>query len=89
MASILAAILAVDPPAGGVSPLAWVIISALALALTVVVPALWHRGNKMYDMVYADLKACTESKATHEEDVVGVLKVLRIQMEKARGGKAR
>ena len=76
-------------PAGGVSPLAWVIIGTLSAVLATVVPALWHRGNKINDQMYADLKECNEKKAEQEEEVLGLLKVLRIQMEESKGGKKR
>ncbi len=80
-------LLATDPPSGGLSPLAWGIIVVLAGALGAVVPALWHRGNKIQDRMYDDLKECNEKKAQSEEDLLGLLKVLRIQMEASRGGK--
>ena len=72
-------------PAGAISPLAWVIIVALASVLTTVSTALWVQNNKMY----ADLKACNSKHIDREVEVVGLLKVLRLQMEKARGGKPR
>jgi len=86
---LVAAIAASAPPDGGVSPLAWVIISALAAVVAGVVPALWIRGNKMQDRMYADLKACNEKKTEQEEEVLGLLKVLRLQMEQSRGGRSR
>ena len=72
-----------DPPAGLISPLAWAIISALATACTVAIPALWYRGNKIQDQMYQDLKVCNEKNAQSEEDILGLMKVLRLQMEKA------
>ena len=75
------------PPAGGISPLAWVIIVALATTLASVTAALWARGNKIQDRMYEDLKACNEKRAQTEEDVLGLLKVLRLQMEASKGGK--
>lgn len=77
-----------NPPEGGVSPLAWVIIGTLATVVASVVPALWLRGNKMQDRMYADLKDCNEKRAEQEEEVLGLLKVLRLQMEQSRGGKS-
>jgi hypothetical protein len=78
-----------DPPSGGVSPLAWAIIGALVAALSAVVPALWVRGNKISDRMYADLKECNEKKAEQEEEVLGLLKVLRVQMEDSKEGRKR
>lgn len=79
----------VDPPSGGVSPLAWVIIGTLAAVIAAVVPALWVRGNKLSDRMYADLKECNEKRAEQEEEVLGLLKVLRLQMEDSKGSKKR
>lgn len=76
---------AVDPPSGGVSPLAWVIIGALATALVAV--CLFAKG--WVDRLYGDLKACQAARADQEEEVLGMLKVLRLQMERSRGGKER
>jgi hypothetical protein len=72
----------VDPPTGGVSPLAWVIIMALVGAIGTIcgVAMGWIRT------MYADLKACNAARADSEEDTLGLLKVLRAQMEKSRGG---
>ncbi len=78
-----------DLPTGGVSPLAWVIIGALCTVIAAVIPALWSRGNKISDQMYADLKECNEKRAEQEEEVLGLLKVLRLQMEQSKGGKAR
>ena len=75
------------PPQGGISPLAWVIILALAGVIAAVVPALWVRGNKMQDRMYEDLKECNQKRAEAEEDLLGLLKVLRLQMEASKGGK--
>jgi hypothetical protein len=75
------------PPSGGISPLAWAIIVPLAAALGAVVPALWARGNKIQDRMYEDLKACNEKRAKTEDDILGLMKVLRLQMEASRGGK--
>lgn len=85
--SVICEVMKVDPPSGGISPLAWVIIIALGGVLSAVVPALWLRGNKMQDKMYEDLKACNESKKKSEEDVLGLMKVIRLQMEHSRGGK--
>ena len=76
-----------DPPAGGISPLAWVIILALVAVIAGVIPALWIRGNKIQDKMYEDLKVCNEKRAKTEDDVLGLMKVLRLQMEASRGGK--
>jgi len=78
---------ATAPPAGGISPLAWAIIVALATTLVSVTTALWFRGNKIQDKMYEDLKTCNEKRAQTEEDVLGLMKVLRLQMEASRGGK--
>lgn len=78
------AVARVDPPAGGISPLAWAIIGALAAAIGAAVPALWYRGNKIQDQMYEDLKTCNERKAQLEEDLLGLLKVLRLSMEQSR-----
>ncbi len=76
-----------DPPVGGISPLAWAIILALAGVCATVIPALWVRGNKIQDRMYEDLKACNQKRAQSEEDMLGLMKVLRLQMEASRGGK--
>ena len=89
MVLCLALSLLEDPPSGGVSPLAWVIIVVLAGALGAVVPPLWLRGNKIQDRMYADLKECNEKKTEQEEEILGLLKVLRLQMEQSKGGKQR
>lgn len=78
---------AVAAPVGGVSPLAWVIIVALAVVIMGAVPTLWYRGNKIQDQMYEDLKACNEKRLQSEEDQLGLLKVLRVQMEHSKGGK--
>lgn len=79
--------MAADPPGGGVSPLAWTIIGALVVVITIAIPAIWNRGNKIHDQLYADLKDCNEKRLKSEEDMLGMLKVVRIQMEQSRGGK--
>jgi hypothetical protein len=76
-------------PDGGISPLAWVIIGALVAAISAAVPALWYRGNKIQDKMYEDLKICHEKRVQSEDDQLGLLKVLRLQMEASRGGKKR
>lgn len=75
------------PPSGGISPLAWAIIGSLATVCATVIPALWHRGNKIQDQMYEDLKTCNEKCAQSEEDQLGLLKVLRLQMEASKEGK--
>ena len=75
------------PPVGVVSPLAWSIIGVLAGVCATVIPALWYRGNKIQDKLYEDLKECNDKKRKSEEDVLGVLKVLRLQMEQSKGGR--
>lgn len=87
--AVVLGVATVDPPGGGVSPLAWVIIGALATVVGTVVPALWYRGNKIHDKMYADLKECNEKKTEQEEEMLGLMKVLRLQMEQSRGGKPR
>jgi hypothetical protein len=83
--SLVMAVQAVNPPAGGVSPLAWVIIGALVVALL----GVCSFGKYWTDRMYKDLKECNEKRLDSEEDILGVLKVLRISMEQSRGGKAR
>lgn len=85
--SLMMEVAAVDPPTGGISALAWVIILALVGVIAGVIPALWFRGNKLQDKMYEDLKMCNEKRAKTEEDVLGLMKVLRLQMEASRGGK--
>jgi hypothetical protein len=87
--SLMEEVVRVDPPSGGLSALAWVIIVALAGVFAAVVPALWHRGNKLQDKMYEDLKICNDKRAKTEEDVLGLMKVLRVQMEQSRGGPKR
>jgi len=84
---LFTAALQVDIPPGSLSPLAWVIIVALTGVCATVIPALWVRGNKIQDRMYEDLKACNEKRAQSEEDMLGLMKVLRLQMEASRGGK--
>lgn len=81
--SMAFAVAPVDPPAGGVSPLAWVLVTALATALVTVCTVALKRIDRMYD----DLKACNAARADSEEDTLGLLKVLRTQMERSRGGR--
>ncbi len=85
-----------DPPSGGISALAWVIIGALTAVCASVIPALWHRGNKerdraerMREKMYEDLKECNQKRADSEEEVLGLMKLLRLMMEqpKSKGGK--
>jgi len=83
--AFLVALVAAVAPDGGVSPLAWAIIGALVTALVAV--SLF--AKYWTDRLYSDLKECNEKKAASEEDVLGVLKVLRLQMEQSKGGKQR
>lgn len=87
--------MAVDPPTGGISPLAWAIIGALALVCTTVIPALWVRGNsiqdrmqkrmdEVQDKMYGDLKTCNEKKLELEDEVLDLMKLLRMQMEQSK-----
>jgi uncharacterized protein YdgA (DUF945 family) len=78
---------AVEPPSGAISPLAWAIIVALSFVCATAIPALWYRGNKIQDKMYEDLKKCNEKRLQSEEDQLGLLKVLRLQMEASRGAK--
>lgn len=73
----------VPAPDGAVSPLAWAIIGALVTALV----AVCAFSKYWTDRLYSDLKECNEKRAASEEDVLGVLKVLRLQMEQSKGGK--
>lgn len=84
--SILGDVVTMDPPTGFLSPIAWVIILTLCGVMAAVIPALWYRGNKIHDMMYEDLKACNEKRAQTEEDILGLMKVLRLQMENSRTG---
>ena len=88
----------VDPPTGGISPLAWTIIGALSLVCLTVIPALWHRGNKERDKaeeirekMYEDLKECNQKRADSEEEILGLMKLMSLMMEKSKpplkGGK--
>ena len=77
-----------DPaPLGVISPVAWTIIGVLSAVCATVIPALWARGNAMQDKMYEDLKACNEERAKSEEDLLGLMKVLRLQMEQSKGGR--
>lgn len=73
------------PPSGGLSSLAWTLIVTLATALVTVTGALWKDRKQTYD----DLKACNAKYAEQEEEILGLLKVLRVQMEKSKGGRPR
>lgn len=73
----------VDPPSGAISPLAWTIILCLATALGGAIPALWKQNRQMY----RDLKDCNERSNQKEDEVLGLLKVVRVQMEVSKGGK--
>lgn len=85
--SFMMDVAAVDPPTGGISGLSWVIIIALAGVCAAVIPALWYRGNKIQDKMYEDLKKCNERRVQSEEEQLGLLKLVRLQMEQSRGGK--
>lgn len=88
---------AADVPGGGLSPLAWAIIVALAGTLAAVAPALWLRGNKMQDraeqirgQMYEDLKECNRKRNESEEEILDLMKLLRLMMDRPRppkGGK--
>lgn len=73
----------VDPPSGGLSPLAWTIIIALSTVISVAIPALWKHNRQ----IYRDLKDCNERSNQKEDEVLGLLKVVRVQMEVSKGGK--
>lgn len=75
----------VDPPSGGISPLAWVII----LALVGAIGAICGVGMRWVTKLYDDLKECNASRAVQDEDTLGLLKVLRVQMEQSKGGRQR
>jgi hypothetical protein len=81
--SLIGSVPAVDPPSGGISPLAWTIIVALSVTLTTVAGALWRDRSKVYD----DLKACNAGRAESEEEILALLKVLRSQLDRSKGGK--
>jgi hypothetical protein len=74
-----------DLPTGGVSQLAWVIIGCLVTAIVSICAFARHWTNRLYN----DLKECTQKRLEQEEEVLGLLKVLRLQMEQSRGGKIR
>ena len=75
----------VDPPSGGISPLAWTLIVALATVISVAIPALWKHNRQLY----RDLKECNERSNQKEDEVLGLMKVVRVQMEVAKGGRAK
>lgn len=75
----------VDPPAGTFSQASWAIIVVLGATLMAVSGFAVKWLTKMYD----DLKACNAARAAQEEDILGLLKVLRLQMEQSRGGRPR
>lgn len=81
-------VILVNPPEGGISALAWIIIGVLASVCATVIPALWIRGNKIQDRMYADLKACNARRVQSEEEQLGLLKLIRLQMEQSKGGKS-
>lgn len=75
----------VSPPSGGLSPLAWFLIVVLAGALATSCGVGLGWARKIYD----DLKECNAARAAQEEDILGLLRVLRTQMEQSRGGRPR
>lgn len=86
------------PPAGSISPLAWAIIGTLVAAIAAAIPALWVRGNsiqdrmqkrmdEVHDQMYADLKECNEKKLELEDEMLGLMKLLRLQMEQSKARK--
>lgn len=79
------AVAKVDPPTGGISPLAWTIIIALATVISAAIPALW----KMNRTMYRDLKDCNDRSNQKEDDLLGLLKVVRVSMEASKGGHQR
>ena len=83
--SCVLAVAAVDPPSGGLSPLAWTIIIALSTVITVAIPALWAMNRQMYK----DLKDCNDKCSKQDDDILGLLKVMRVSMEQSKGGKPR
>jgi hypothetical protein len=83
--SLMEVLKAADPPAGVFSPAAWVVISALGTALMGV--SLF--GAKWATKIYDDLKECNKARVASEEEVLGLLKVLRVSMEQSKGGKQR
>jgi len=67
-----------DPPSGGVSPLAWVIICALATAVVAL--------GKFCLMLYGDLKKCREELASAYENQANLLKALRVGLDLPKQG---
>ena len=83
--NLLLAILAVsdvEPPTGGISALAWVIILALVGAMSTICGVALGWVNKLYD----DLKACNAAKAAEAEEILAMLRVARVQMERSKSG---
>lgn len=74
---VMAAVVS-DPPAGGISPLAWTIICVLSGVVVVLARAL--------AVVYKDLKAANERVNARDEEALGLFKVMRGQMERSKGG---
>lgn len=72
----------VDPPSGGISPLAWVIILALCSVVVAICTVALRWVSKLYD----DLKACNAAKAAESEEILAMLRVARVQMERSRPG---
>ena len=63
----------IQPPSGGVSPLAWIIICALATALAAV--------GKFCLKIYGDLKEARKELAESYEEQASLLKALRSGIE--------
>lgn len=72
----------VEPPSGGISALAWVIILALCSTLVAVCTISLRWVTKLYE----DLKSCNAAKAAEDEEILAMLRVARIQMERSRAG---
>lgn len=72
----------VEPPSGGLSALAWVII----LALCGVVTAICTVALRWISKLYEDLKTCNAAKAAESEEILAMLRVARVQMERSRPG---
>jgi hypothetical protein len=62
-----------DPPSGGVSPLAWIIICALVAAVTAL--------GKVCVTLYTDLKKAREDLADAYEEQANLLRTLRLSLD--------
>lgn len=71
----------ITAPTGGVSPLAWVIIGALVVALLAVCTFSKFWVNRLYE----DLKECRARRVAEDDETVGLLKVLSSQLERSKG----